>query len=277
MKYWKAVKKTDKQGVYTTGNVGGSRHTEFEVGETYEVSGPAELCRRGFHFYREPDFVFGIDLFGMGSTFFLEIEPLAEIVKDTEKRACTKIKVLRYIPKHEWLKKIKKGSNSGYRNSGDSNSGNWNSGDSNSGYSNSGYRNSGYRNSGNRNSGYRNSGDSNSGYRNSGNWNSGYRNSGDSNSGNWNSGNFSTGFLNSKDTPFYMFNKYCRKDRDKIDFPNYFYFDLAGNYKECWKKSFKNASKEDVRKTVKLPNFNYKIFHEISGITKKMIEKKLKG
>lgn len=38
--------------------------------------------------------------------------------------------------------------NTGFSNSGNSNSGNWNSGNRNSGDSNSGYRNSGYRNSG---------------------------------------------------------------------------------------------------------------------------------
>jgi hypothetical protein len=31
-----------------------------------------------------------------------------------------------------------------------------------------------------------------------------------------------------------------------------------------------------VKKTLNLPNFNYKVFEEISGITKKMIEDKLK-
>ena len=37
-----------------------------------------------------------------------------------------------------------------------------------------------------------------------------------------------------------------------------------------------NANKEDVAKTLKLPNFNYKLFEEITGITKKMITDKLK-
>ena len=46
-------------------------------------------------------------------------------------------------------------------------------------------------------------------------------------------------------------------------------------YKEAWIKSFNDASKEDVAKTLKLPNFNYKIFEEVSGITKKMIQEKL--
>ena len=48
------------------------------------------------------------------------------------------------------------------------------------------------------------------------------------------------------------------------------------DYKEAWKLSFENATKEDVKKTLNLPNFNYKIFEDISGITKEMINKKLK-
>ena len=46
-------------------------------------------------------------------------------------------------------------------------------------------------------------------------------------------------------------------------------------YKEAWKESFNKTTKEDVKKTLALPNFNYKIFEEISGITKKMIQDKL--
>ena len=47
------------------------------------------------------------------------------------------------------------------------------------------------------------------------------------------------------------------------------------SFKGCWKESFDNASKEDVAKTLKLPNFDYKVFEEISGITRKMLDKKL--
>ena len=86
----------------------------------------------------------------------------------------------------------------------------------------------------------------------------------------------------------------------KISFPSYFYFSLIEwesytdaemkddkhkqetkgylktyEYKEAWKKSFKNASVEEVRQTVKLPHFDYVVFHKITGITKKMIEKRL--
>ena len=39
--------------------------------------------------------------------------------------------------------------------------------------------------------------------------------------------------------------------------------------------SFDKATKEDIAKTLKLPNFNYEIFEIITGITKEMIDKRL--
>lgn len=40
-------------------------------------------------------------------------------------------------------------------------------------------------------------------------------------------------------------------------------------------KTMKLYKVSDVRKTIKIPNFDYKIFQEITGITKKMITKRL--
>jgi hypothetical protein len=169
-------------------------------------------------------------------------------------------------------------------------------------------RNTGYRNSGNWNSGNWNSGDWNSGNRNSGNCNSGNWNSGNRNSGDWNSGDCNSGYLNSETQNIRMFNKDTHfKYGDigkKIIFADYFYFDLTKwigikdmtkeekeqyphyavtsgflrvfKYKDAWKNSFDKATKEDVKKTLNLPNFDYKVFEEITGITKKMIETKLK-
>ena len=187
--------------------------------------------------------------------------------------------------------------NFGYRNSGDMNSGNWNSGNGNSGDMNSGNWNSGDGNSGNWNSGNWNSGNGNSGNRNSGDGNSG-----DMNSGNWNSGNRNSGYFNTTEPKRWFFNKLT--DRKQFVFPDYFFFNLIESvsvdnmtkqeknkypdykittgflrvygYKEAWKRSFEKANKEDVKKTLELPNFNYKIFEEITGISKKMLNKKLK-
>jgi hypothetical protein len=204
--------------------------------------------------------------------------------------------------------------NVGYRNSGYRNSGDWNSGDWNSGYWNSGYRNSGdwnsgdwnsgYWNSGDRNSGDRNSGDWNSGDRNSGDWNSGDRNSGYWNSGDWNSGNWNSGFLNSNTPKIRIFNKFTNLKKEEITFPSWFFFNLTSwvsdnemseqekkenpyyettkgflkkiDYKEAWKKSFNEADINDLKLTLKLPNFDYKIFEEITGISKEDFDKRLK-
>ena len=143
---------------------------------------------------------------------------------------------------------------------------------------NSGYRNSGYRNSGNSNSG---------------NWNSGDSNSGDRNSGK----------LNTTQPLLRIFNKPTKVEN--IIYPQYFYFELNEwvnissmtdkekenfnwykttggylkkiDYKEAWIKSFNETTKKDVELTLNLPNFKYKLFEEISGITKKMIQNKIRG
>ena len=182
------------------------------------------------------------------------------------------------------------------------NSGYGNSGDRNSGDSNSGDRNSGHGNSGNSNFGSWNSGNSNSGYGNSGNWNSGYGNSGDGNSGgrnsgNWNSGHGNSGFFNSTaPKTIYVFNKRIDKSEwEKAEKPKFIYeigttywiseSKMTGEdkkndtnfyvrrgqlktrtYKEAWKIAYDNASKEDIEKLKKLPNFDADVFEEITGI-----------
>jgi len=181
-------------------------------------------------------------------------------------------------------------SNTGNSNTGNSNTGDWNTGDWNTGDWNTGDSNTGDRNTGNWNTGYSNTGDWNTGDSNTGDWNTGNRNTGDSNTGDWNTGNRNTGNWNNcnYETGFFntiqsetvrIFNKDCdRKLWEESKKPNFIYFNLeAGKtYKECFQKSFEFASKEDVELLLNLPNFDYKAFEEISGITKKMIQKKLK-
>ena len=110
------------------------------------------------------------------------------------------------------------------------------------------------------------------------------------------------GFLNTDEPRIRIFNKYTSKKN--IDFPSYFYFGLClwinveymtedekkeywwykttggylrtTSYKEAWRRSFDKATKEEVQQTIKLPNFNYDLFEEITGITKQMIQKRLK-
>lgn len=203
--------------------------------------------------------------------------------------------------------------NTGENNSGDRNSGDRNSGDLNSGNLNSGDLNSSDRNSGNRNSGDWNSGDRNSSDRNSGDWNSGYWNSGDRNSGNWNSGNLNSGYGNSTDREsgifcselgkVRMFNKPTDLTWDKIDHPSFneFYlnkwidesemteeekkdhpqFSVRKGYlktyewKEAWSNFWKDTSEKNRQKFLNLPNFDPKVFEEITGI--KVGEQSLSG
>jgi len=133
--------------------------------------------------------------------------------------------------------------------------------------------NSGNWNSGYRNSGYGNSGDMNSGNRNSGNWNSGNRNV----------GSFNTGTPETVD----LFNKpISYQEYENISFPNYFYHDIrdilsengvAIGYKEAWRMAFKMASKAEIEQTISLPNFDYAVFEEITGISEMMLKKRLEG
>jgi len=158
---------------------------------------------------------------------------------------------------------------------------------------NTGSDNSGHSNSGNWNSGYWNSGNSNSGNSNSGNWNSGDRNSGNSNSGYWNSGIFNTDEPNMR-----AFNKETNiKMSDWRNSEDYVYFDIPINkwklyrdlskeqkkehdyakttggalitleYKEAWNVWWEeNKSDDMIKKIKKIPNFDAKIFEEITGI-----------
>ena len=190
-------------------------------------------------------------------------------------------------------------------NTGVENTGNWNSGNGNSGYWNSGYRNSGYRNSGDRNSGYRNSGDRNSGDRNSGYGNSGYGNSGYGNSGDWNSGygnstNKESGIFNSEAGTIRMFNKPTDKTWDEIDHPHFAEFYLTKwipedemtdeekkadpdfcvrhgylkkfEWKEAWANFWRDTDEENRKKFLTLPNFDWSVFTEITGIENKTKE-----
>lgn len=166
--------------------------------------------------------------------------------------------------------------------------------------------NTGCYNSGDWNSGYRNSGDSNSGNRNSGYWNSGYWNSGDSNSGDsnsgdrnsgyWNSGDFNVGFFNTgRPDKIMVFNKWLDMSREEFLDKYSVYADLPLNRwvdKEDMTEEeksniegyeqmggflrtldFKQAcnvwweeNKDDHERFTSLPNFDSKIFEEITGI-----------
>ena len=281
-------------GYKATDMNGCCRGFKFEVGKTYTKDTPKEeleCCTdKVFHFCRE---LFAIE---KESDYKLSESRLFEViagdyVRSGDKYGTNSLTILREIEGEEKQDLMNSGNrNSGNRNSGDCNSGNRNSGDWNSGDWNSGDWNSGDWNSGNWNSG-----DWNSGNRNSGNWNSGNRNSGDWNSGDCNSGDCNSGFFNSDEPYVRMFNKMTKEKRNEINIPCWCYFNLTVwvshdtatdeekkehkkeietcggflktlEYKEAWRLAWDKVSKEEHMKLLKLPNWDNKVFKEITGI-----------
>ena len=266
-------------GYKATDMNGCCRGFKFEVGKTYTKDTPKEKLKcctdKVFHFCRE---LFAIE---KESEYRLSESRIFEViagdyVRSGDKYGTNSLTILREIEGYEKKELI----NSGDWNSGDCNSGDWNSGDCNSGDRNSGDRNSGDCNSGDCNSGDRNSGD-----RNSGNWNS----------GNWNSGNWNSGYFNSNEPFVRMFNKNTNLKKEDIDIPSFCDFDLTVwvshdtatdeekeehkkeieicggflktlDYKEAWRLAWNKASKQEHLKMLGLPNWDNKVFKEISGI-----------
>ena len=239
---------------------------QYEIGKTYELPEGQELkiCKCGFHFCANPLDVFGYYLFS-DDTLIAEIEALGNIKQEGTKYVTDKIKIVREFSKEELQELICNGRynsarynsgdyNSGVYNSGSYNSGDCNSGRNNSGTSNSGHYNSGSYNQGNRNSGWYNSGDSNSGYHNSGHCNSGNCNSGHYNSGYFNKGNWNSGIFN---TEVRAFNKPT----------NIKLTDFIAKYYELFERISNNTLIDgDIELIKSLPNFDAKIFLEITGI-----------
>lgn len=191
--------------------------------------------------------------------------------------------------------------NAGDNCTGDRNIGHWNAGDCNKGNRNTGAFNYGIWNTGNHNTGNCNSGNHNIGNFNAGDYNTGDKNTGshntgDMNTGAWNSGDLNVGFFNTKHGPIRMFNKkVSMKEFRNIKLPEFLYFDivvwvprskaskeerkvhkteiktLGGfnkelSYKEAFRLAWDNASKEEHKELLNLPNWNNKIFQQISGI-----------
>ena len=267
------------------------RGMQFEVGKTYTTGAKEnlKLCSDTvIHFCRELNKIESVSSYTIANSRICEVIASGEIVDDGEKYGTNEITILRELPEEE--KNKFNHWNSGDRNTGNYNSGDRNTGDRNSGNSNSGDRNSGDWNSGNRNSGNRNSGNSNSGDRNSGN-----RNSGNCNSGDWNSGDCNSGFFNSNEPNVRMFNKETNVKRFDVDIPNWCNFGLTVwvshdtatdkekeehnkeieicggflktiDYKDAWRLAWDKASVEERKQLFTLPNWDNKIFKEITGI-----------
>ena len=256
-------------GYKATDKYGCCRGFKFEVGKTYTKDIPKEeleCCTDTvFHFCRELSAIEKESNYKLSESRLYEVFA-GDYVRSGDKYGTNSLTILREIEGEEKLELI---------NSGSCNSGSWNSGD--------------------RNSGYRNSGDRNSGSWNSGSCNSGDRNSGDRNSGSWNSGSWNSGFFNSDEPNIRMFNKDTNLKRGDINIPSWCYFSLTVwvshdtateeekekykreietfggylktlEYKEAWKLAWSKASKEEHKQLLKLPNWNNKVFIEITGI-----------
>ena len=279
---------------------------QYEVGKEYQHKGALELCESGFHACPKIVNCFNYYPFDKMKTRVAEVLVWGKVeykdgvkYEDAGVKLCaSNIKVVRELTWNEVLSLC----NTGNSNSGDRNSGDFNSGDRNSGSCNTGYSNSGNYNSGDWNIGNRNSGSCNTGYSNSGNRNSGDWNSGNGNSGYWNSGDNNSGYLNTSTQEYcFIFNKPVETSVLSITkFPAFMRFTLTEwipdskmsqqeknqhpeyattggylkkyTYKEAFRKSFEEAKQlpdwpEQLEKLKSLPNFDAKIFEEISGIT----------
>ena len=185
--------------------------------------------------------------------------------------------------------------NAGDYNDGDFNVGSHNKGNHNSGDFNEGNYNAGGFNVGDGNAGYGDIGDDNDGNNNEGNDNVGGRNKGDNNIGGWNYGDGNIGFFNTIAPPIMMFNKPLKIKKEDIKFPSFLYFDLVKwvtqeeatdeekesyeeeikrcgvflrklDYKTAFRIAWDNASYEEHKMLLDLPNWDNEIFKEISGI-----------
>ena len=236
------------------------RGFKYEIGQTYEMDEKPEACKRGFHFCKSiADTCKYYDM--SDDTRICRIEAIGDIDTDDDIKYCTnKIKILEEVSE-EWYKK-------------------GNSTASSTGYCNTGYCNTGYCNTGNRNTGYCNTGDCNTGYCNTGDWN--------------------TGCFNTDEQKIKLFNKQSdwgyrdwwnsdaryllnnipknvvewidekdMTDEEKTGNPTY---ETTGGYlkvldeSECCQIWWDGLSKEEREVIKNIPNFDNKIFEEITGI-----------
>ena len=275
------------------------RGFQFEIGKEYKIEHdgkPLELCSDTvFHYCDNLQQVH--EHYSCNEkklNRFFEIEVLGEEVTDGQKCGSDHIKIVREITGNELaaMKGMVNG-NTGLFNTGDRNTGYWNTG-----YGNTGNRNTGYWNTGYGNTGDRNTGDWNTGYGNTGNWNTGNRNTGDWNTGYGNTIDGSNGvFCTEPDMNIRIFNRpsgmslrdfYISRyyealcsapflltewipytEEEKKDDPKK---EMIGGYlkeytmKEAWANWWGKMSEEAKKIVQDIPNFDAKIFKEITGI-----------
>ena len=235
------------------------RDFQYEVGKTFEHKGNISMCGSGFHFCQVASDCFNYYSFDSKNKV-AEVVALDLVETDGNKSVTNKLQVVREIEWSELLTIV----NIGKDCTGLSNTGNWNTG--------------------NRNTGNRNTGD----------WNTGNRNTGDWNTGDWNTGWFSTitpkVSLFEKETNFTFNEIYDIKgvkvlnwnyendwwiyeenmtDEEKENNPTY---KTTGGYlktipfKDACVLMWDNLDESDREEVRKIPNFDAKIFEEITGI-----------
>ena len=248
---------------------------QYKLGKDFYYKGEISLCNSGFHFCKSLGDVYNYYSFGT-DTIVAEVESKGDVIdeENKEKSVTNHLKIIRILNAEQ------ASNNNGLNNLGHSNTGHWNTG---------------HWNTGDRNTGDRNTGDRNTGDGNTGDWNTGDGNTGDWNTGDWNTGDGNTGSFNTI-TPdeVLIFNKKCKREKwNKAIKPSCLFFDVnvwvnyedmtekekknigsskytGGymkklDYKEAFTKSMEKATKEEIKQIKKLPNFDKKIFKEISG------------
>ena len=255
------------------------RGFQFEIGKEYKIEHdgkPLELCSDTvFHYCDNLQQVH--EHYSCNEkelNRFFEIEVLGEEVTDGQKCGSDHIKIVREITGNELaaMKGMENG-NTGLFNTGNGNTGNGNTGS---------------KNTGNKNTGDKNTGDGNTGYKNTGYGNTGYGNTGDGSNGvfctepdmnirifNRPSGMSLRDFYRSRyyealcNAPFMLTEwiPYTEEEK-KADQEK----EMIGGYlkeytmKEAWANWWGEMSEEAKKIVQDIPNFDAKIFKEITGI-----------
>ena len=249
------------------------RGMQFEVGKTYDTGAndeDVELCSdTAIHFCDSLQNVH--EYYSQNpnaNNRVCEVEPLGKTVSNNTKMGTNKIKILREITGEELahMRGLERG-------------------------------NTGVFNTGNRNTGNRNTGNQNTGHWNTGNQNTGNQNTGNQNTGGFNKCNHSTGFFNTQERTITIFNKdsgmtydefYSSKYYDALNSAPFVLTEwhkfteaekndsvirqsiggklISYTYEEActnWWKLLSNEAKETIQN---IPNFDAKIFKEITGI-----------
>ena len=259
----------------------------YEIGKSYHHKGPIRICRFGFHSCLRINDCF--DYYPSSSAVCLVLAfGDINVSEENNKIVSSKIKIIRELPKGE----INYLANFGHENIGTKNIGNKNIGMSNIGSRNVGAYNSGSQNKGDFNVGNNNIGDTNIGSCNVGERNNGHSNLGNDNFGSVNYGNENIGMFNStsnvcgffnticiSECPFQCFNKSakgcCQKffnyDFIRCLLPWFFRepenrFDGISDFHKLWEIAWKNIGSWIKVSIYNMPNFDPKIFREITGI-----------